>query len=167
MKPSKLKIVFIIENRWESSLMLTVAEQWVLPRRRISEIYLTDEQAESLDLRQVGISDNYPVYEEIIDVFIDHSDCKYIPCGGEEAVFDCKMTDQIVLSFIIANTWASSVTYQNWGYSIRPACRVVKINLNDEQKSELRLRRVGTHKGEPVYEVIADCFVQIDENLQS
>ncbi|GIW61134.1 MAG: hypothetical protein KatS3mg087_2200 [Patescibacteria group bacterium] len=155
-----MKITFVIENLWESLLMLSVADISVPPRRRLASINLTEEQIEALGIREVGRSQDSPVYEEIIDVFIDHDGCKYIPCDGEDAAFDCDLGDGIVLSFIIADTWSSHMTYMHCGYKMSPPRRKVKITLNESQKAELNLSRVGTSNGAPVYETISDCFIE-------
>ena len=66
-----LRISFIIADTHRSECEMQCTGNYLPYRKRTVKIRLTDEQMKELNISQVGRSHGRPVYEEILECFVD------------------------------------------------------------------------------------------------
>jgi hypothetical protein len=67
-----MKLTFIIADTWHTVMCLQQENEYVPYRKRTVTVELTEKQKEQIKKKQVGDSGMKPVYEEIIDCFIEN-----------------------------------------------------------------------------------------------
>jgi len=70
------------------------------------------------------------------------------------------MSNALKVTFMLRDTHETYVRLVNEGETVPHKRRVVTITLTPEQMGLLRHRRVGSDKGQPVYEEITECWIE-------